>query len=234
MLKTLPFLRRAASVSLAGLASLALASCGGDSNAASSPSGSSATETATEASETDMVLGDPDAPVTLVEFASVTCPACAAFHSQVLPEIKEKYVDTGKVKLVFREFPTAPVEWFLKGSLLARCVGETSGKEGYFAVIGSLMDNQRDWVPQGVDHKAELLKIASQAGLDEAGFDACAAREDFVDLIANNVAEAEKALKISGTPSFFIDGESVRPRNMKEWTEALDAAYASATGGEAG
>ncbi len=216
---------------LAAIAAFSLIACGGQS--ASGGEASADTADVPEAgavSATDMVLGAADAPVTVIEFASVTCPACAAFHLQFLPEIKENYVDTGKVKFVFREFPTPPARLSVIGSVLARCAAEKSGADGYFAIIGSLMGKQRDWVAQGADHKAELLKITGQAGIEEPAFDACLQRQDLVDLIYANVKEAEETFQINSTPSFIINGESKRLRSLEEWSEALDAAYAAATG----
>jgi len=206
---------------------LLIAACGGaksedKAQAAPKPAAGHATLSGPAApGEKDMVLGSPDAPITLIEYASVTCPACAAWHQQVLPEVKAKYIDTGKVRLVFREFPTPPVPMSYIGSLLGRCAAEKASTDAYFLVIATLMKTQRTWI-QGEDPKAELMKIAAQAGMDEAQFDACLKRQDLVDVISANVDAGSETFKISRTPSFVINGEVANVRTIEEF----DAAFA--------
>jgi len=179
----------------------------------------------------DMVLGAPDAEVTVIEFASTTCPHCATFHEEIFPTLKEEYVDTGKVKFVFREFPTPPVEFALIGSVIPRCAAEKAGADAYFLVLGSLFKRQREWI-YGDDPKAELLKIASQAGMDEAAFDACLKRQDFVDLVQDNTEAASKELNITSTPSFVINGEKLAWRDIDDFRKALDEALGETPAGE--
>ncbi|MEM1395852.1 MAG: DsbA family protein [Pseudomonadota bacterium] len=215
-----------------GILSVGLVACGeqsGSANAASSDAPASAeTVDAANPKSSDMVLGDDDAPITIVEYASVTCPGCAMFHERFLPVIKEEYIDTGKAKLVFREFPTPPAQLSVIGSVLARCAAEKSGEQGYFAMLSSLFSKQRDWVPNETDHRGELLKITQQAGIDESGFEECLKRQDLVDLIYENVKEAEEVFQVSGTPTFILNGERVSLRNIDAWKEALDAAAGEA------
>jgi len=175
------------------------------------------------ASASDMVLGDPNAPVTLIEYASVTCPGCAAFHKNILPGIKEKFVDTGKVQLVFREFPTPPVDFSLIGSVMARCAAEKGGKEAYFLVIDALFNDQRGWI-YGEDPKVELLKIAAQAGMDETAFDACLKRQELVDGIQARVKEGSETFNINSTPSFVMNGEKISVRSLEDFEKALNEA----------
>ena len=177
----------------------------------------------------DMVVGAADAPVTVIEYASVTCPSCAAFHKQIYPEIKAKFIDTGKVKFVFREFPTPPVEFALIGSVLARCAAEKTGSDGYFIVLNGLFQNQRSWIG-GADPKAELLKIAGQAGMDEVAFDNCLKQQKYVDMINETVRAGSEAFGISSTPSFVIDGEKVTIRSVEDFEKRLNASHAAATG----
>lgn len=177
----------------------------------------------------DMVLGAEDAPVTVIEYASVTCPHCATFHETIFPGIKEDYVDTGKAKFVFREFPTPPQGLSYVGSVLARCAAEKGGSDAYFLVIGALFKNQKTWL-LGDDPKLELTKIAAQAGMDEAAFDACMKRQDLVDLINRNVAEGSEKYSINATPSFVVDGERI-PAVRSE--EDLAAAIETALAGDA-
>ncbi|HXI86532.1 MAG TPA: DsbA family protein [Parvularculaceae bacterium] len=178
---------------------------------------------------TDMVMGEKDAPVTVFEYASVTCPHCAAFHHDMLPTIKKDYIDTGKIKLVFREFPTPPQALSVAGSMIARCAADKGGPDAYFAVVGALFTTQRVWVV-GDNPKFELQKIAAQAGMDEAAFNACIQRQDLVDLINKNVSEGHDRFGINGTPTFVVNGEALEVRTIDELTTKLDKAYAAATG----
>lgn len=176
----------------------------------------------------DMVLGAAEAPVTLIEYASVTCPHCATFNEQVMPAIKEKYIDTGKVKLVFREFPTAPANFSLIGSVLARCAAEKAGPEAYFLVTDALFRGQQTWIKE--NPKTELLKIVAQAGMDEAALDACLQRKELVEVINANAKEAMEKYNVNGTPSFILDGEKMSYRSKEEFEEKIAAAVEKAGG----
>ena len=123
----------------------------------------------------ERVLGKADAPVVMIEYASATCPHCAEFHVDVLPEIKKKYVDTGKVKLIFREFPLD--DRAMAVFMLARCLPE----DEYFQTVDSLFRQQKEWT--GSNPKAPLLKIMQDAGMTEAEFDACLKRRDLAQAI---------------------------------------------------
>ena len=209
-------------------ASLLIAACG---NASSEIGKESDTPSAVKneaIGSSDMVLGAADAPVTLIEYASVTCPHCAAFHEQVMPAIKEKFIDTGKVKLVFREFPTAPANFSLIGSVLARCAAEKAGSEAYFLVTDALFRGQQTWIKE--NPKTELVKIVAQAGMDEAALDACLQRKELVDVINANAKEAMEKYNVSGTPSFILDGEKMSYRSKEEFEEKIAAAVEKAGG----
>ncbi|MGF1544810.1 MAG: DsbA family protein [Parvularculaceae bacterium] len=219
---------------LAVLGSAVLIACGGANGAGDAADGSAVEKAARKdvasnadapaagfALETDMTIGEPDAPITFIEYASVTCPHCATFHETILPKIKEKYVDTGQVQFVFREFPTAPTEFALIGSVIARCAGEKDGEDAYFLVLGQLLKNQRQWV-FGDDPEAELLKIANQAGMDKEAMYACLKRQEFVDLIQENVKAANEAFDIKGTPSFVVNGEKRSLRSIEDFEQAFD------------
>lgn len=210
-----------------------LAACGG----ASSENGAASAEPAKTEDPAkienhagaDMVLGDPNAAVTVIEYASVTCPHCATFHEMHFPALKAKYIDTGKVKFVFREFPTAPAQFSYIGSVLARCAADKGGTDAYFAVLGNLFRTQRTWI-YGDDPKAELLKIAGQVGMDEAGFDTCLKRQELIDLINANVKEGSEEYEITGTPAFIVDGEKATLKQLEDLDAAIDAALAKAAG----
>jgi protein-disulfide isomerase len=217
-----------------------IAACGG-ANSQGSSQGQDAAETPTvgetpattadaSGGKAEMFWGSADAPVTVIEYASVTCPHCATFHETILPEIKEKYIDTGKVKLVFRDFPTPPQGLSYVGSVLARCAAEKGGKDAYFLVLGSLFKTQKTWV-YGEDPKAELQKIAAQAGMDQAEFDACMQRQDLVDVVSANVRVGNEEHGVDSTPTFILNGEKLpNMRSAEEFGAELDKALASAEG----
>ncbi len=213
---------------------LVLASCGGgDAPGASTPSpneeaGEAASETRAvdEVLPSDIVLGEADAPVTIVEYASTTCPACASFHRDVFPALNEKFVKTGKAKFIFREFPTSPVELSLIGSVFARCTAEDGGPDVYFNVLKSLFNDQRDWI-YGDDPKASLLKIAAQTGMDEAAFDACLREQKYVDVVEANVDGGRRLYAVRSTPTIFINGEKARDRSPEALAAAIEDALAA-------
>lgn len=191
---------------LAIFAATTLAACSGGGETGSAPSSSEQAALL----PADMAVGSPDAPVTIVEYASITCPHCATFHARVYPDIKEKYVDTGKVRFVFREFPTAPANLAMAGFVMARCIAErTPAREGeaYFGVVGSLFGSQGQWLyGDNPDPKGEFLKIAGEAGLSEADLNACLSNEETVDTISEIIEHGRTAYDITGTPSFVMDG----------------------------
>lgn len=178
---------------------------------------------------TDMVIGAEDAPLTVIEYASVTCPHCAHFHEAIFPEFKAKYIDTGKVKMAFREFPTPPQGLSYVGSVLARCAAEKGGPDAYFLIVGALFKTQKTWI-YGDDPKLELIKIAGQAGMDEADFDACMKRQDLVDLINKNVSVGSDKFGVDSTPTFVVDGKKLPPvRSLEDFEQKIDAALAEET-----
>jgi len=150
----------------------------------------------------DMVMGDPNAPVTIVEYASLTCPHCAHFTEATLPQLKTAYIDSGKVKLVFRDFPLDP--FALRAAMLAHC----AGKERYFGFIEVLFQNQAGW-----DHPddsnatmAALAGIAKVGGIGKEQFDHCMADDALAQRVSKSRFDAEKSLEIQSTPTFFING----------------------------
>jgi protein-disulfide isomerase len=144
----------------------------------------------------DEVEGSRDAPVTIIEYASMTCPHCANFDINVYPVLKRRYIDTGKVRYILREFPLDPLS--AAGFMLARC----TGKE-YFAMIDELFRNQTDWVV--AKPVPALLKIAKQAGLTEQQFDACLSNQKVLDGI-DWVRERAEKFGVNSTPTFFVNG----------------------------
>lgn len=149
----------------------------------------------------DMVLGDDKAPVTVVEYASMTCSHCAAFHEKTFPEIKKRYIETGKVRFIFREFPLDTLA--AAAFMLARCSGETD-KDKYFALVDTLFKQQRQWAVE--KPIPPLLAISKQAGFTEKTFDACLANQKVLDGIESVRQRATTKFKVQSTPTFFING----------------------------
>ena len=218
---------RPAHAAMSAFALLAAACGGASSDEPDGAAGSGETIEAGTGATSEMMLGSADAPITVIEYASVTCPHCATFHANVYPAIKENYIDTGKVKFVFREFPTAPVELSVVGSMLARCAADKGGSDAYFLVIDSLFRTQRTWIYSD-SPREELIKIASQAGMSEADFDACVKREELLDLINENISAARDRYNIQATPSFVIDGQLRSISTVDAFSAALDEALEKA------
>ncbi|MEZ5920360.1 MAG: DsbA family protein [Parvularculaceae bacterium] len=206
------------------ISTLLLAGCGNEAAKTSADSGAAKSENLIK--PTDMIDGDPNAPVTLIEYASTTCPHCAVFAEQIIPEVKEKYIDTGKVKLVFRAFPTPPVTYALIGSVLARCAAEKSGPDAYFLVTNALFRTQHQWI--GENAKPELAKIVAQAGMDETELDACLQRKDFIDLINENAKEATEKYDVQGTPAFILNGKKMEYKSKEDFEKLIEDAIAAA------
>lgn len=146
----------------------------------------------------DMVEGDANAPVTIVEYASLTCSHCADFYNTTLPEIREKYIKTGKARLIFREFAFDPRA--TAGFMLARCAPE----DRYFPLVQVLFEKQMEWAA-AADALPPLKQIASMAGLDEKAFTACLQNQTVLDEV-NSSFERGKELGVTATPTFFING----------------------------
>jgi protein-disulfide isomerase len=147
----------------------------------------------------DQVLGAAEAPVTIVEYASMTCPHCAHFHETVYPEFKKRYIDTGKVRFIFREFPLDPLA--AAGSMLARCAGD--GK--YFPMVETLFHEQKTWAVQ--KPLPPLLAIAKQAGFTQQSFEQCLANQKLLEDIEKTREIASTKFGVNSTPSFFINGK---------------------------
>jgi protein-disulfide isomerase len=153
----------------------------------------------------DMALGPKDAAVTITEFASMTCPHCAAFNEQVFPKIKSEYIDTGKVRYIFREFPLDIKA--AAGSMLSRCIAKDDAPK-YFAVTDMLFRQQNDWVVKNTTET--LTRIGKQAGLTQQQVEACLKDQALLDKIAADQKYASDVLKVDSTPTFFINGEKIK------------------------
>ena len=151
----------------------------------------------------DRALGAEKASVTVVEYASMTCSHCAKFHTTVYPDFKKKYIDTGKVRFILREFPLDPIA---AGAFsLARCLPE----DKYYPMVEVLFEQQKNWafVP---DPPKALLSIAKQAGFTEQSFEACLTDQKLSQAIEESARRANEKFGVSGTPTFFINGQMLR------------------------
>jgi protein-disulfide isomerase len=165
----------------------------------------SAADVAKPQSLPDMALGPANAPVTITEYASMTCPHCANFNDAVFPKIKSTYIDTGKIRYVFREFPLDIKA--AAGSMLARCIAKDDAPK-YFAVIDLLFRQQNDWVTKNTTET--LTRIGKQAGLSQQQVEDCLKDQALLDKIAADQKFANEVLKVNSTPTFFINGEMLK------------------------
>jgi protein-disulfide isomerase len=179
----------------------------------------SASDVAKPVSLPDMALGPKDASVTVTEFASMTCPHCAAFTQEVFPKLKSEFIDTGKIRYVFREFPLDINA--AAGSMLARCIAkDDSGK--YFAVVDMLFKQQNDWVMKNTTET--LTRIGKQAGMSQQAVEACLKDQALLDKITADRQFAADVLKVNSTPTFFINGEKLTGEaSFEEFAKRIQA-----------
>ena len=152
----------------------------------------------------DMALGPAKAPVTITEYASMSCPHCAAFDENVFPMLRSKYIDTGKVRFVFREFPLDVRA--AAASMLARCIANDDA-EKFFGAIDTLFKQQEQLIAQP---KETLIRIGKQAGLDDQAIERCESDQAQLDKLSADQKFAFDVLKVDATPTFFINGEQVK------------------------
>ncbi len=148
----------------------------------------------------DLALGPADAKVTIVEYASLTCGHCAAFHEKTFPELKKRYIDTGKVRFILREFPLDPLA--TAGFMLARCEGDSK----YYPVTDLLFDRQKSWA-FGNKPLDALQQMMRQAGFSQEKFESCLKDQKLYDAVNAVRKRAEERFKVNSAPTFFINGE---------------------------
>jgi protein-disulfide isomerase len=163
----------------------------------------------------DLILGNADAPITVVEYASMTCGHCANFHNKIFPAIKEKYVDTGKVRFIMREFPLDNLA--AAASMLARC----AGGEKTFPLISVLFAKQDEWAFVRTNPKDELFKFAKQAGFTQESFEKCLADQKLLDDIAAVRTRAAETFGVNSTPTFFINGKKLSGGSLEDFEKAF-------------
>lgn len=152
----------------------------------------------------DQVMGKADAPITIIEYASTTCGHCANLHKTALPKIKSEWVDTGKAKLIYRDFPTGPAALSIGASMIAHC----SGKDRYFGVLGLIMEQQDKWMAAANPLDA-LKKLVRLAGMTSDEVDACLQRQDLATAIQDRARDGAKAYNVESTPTLIINGKVV-------------------------
>jgi len=169
----------------------------------------------------DMAIGSPRARVTVIEYASVGCPHCAAWHNTVFPGFKAQYIDTGRVRFVMREMLTGVPSIATAGFMLARCAGPAK----YFPVIDAIYRRQAEMFQPG-GHAGEILEdIAKSAGFDEAAFQACIGDQKGLDALNARTQRHVDEDKVDSTPIFFVDGQRyVGEQTLAQLATAIHAA----------
>ncbi|RKQ70975.1 thiol:disulfide interchange protein DsbA [Litorimonas taeanensis] len=182
------------------VAAFGLVACGGGETASTTANG----DTSKYELPNDRGIGSKTAPIVLVEYASVTCPHCSNWTKSVYPELKEKYIDTGKVRYVFRPFPTPPIAFADAGHMIAMCAGD----DKFMSNIKYQFDRQTQILGMAQQGKGRdaYLNIAKNSGLDEEAFEACLVNED-IRAEYDEYIQGGVDLGINSTPSFLINGE---------------------------
>ena len=165
----------------------------------------------------DLALVPADAKFVVVEYASMTCGHCAAFHNKVFPELKKKYIDTGKVRFIMREFPLDNLA--AAASMLARC----AGGDKTFALIETFFATQPEWAFKEGSPVPRLFEIAKQAGFTQESFDKCLTDQKLLDAITATRTRASEKFGVSATPTFFVNGKRLQGAPvMAEFEKAID------------
>ena len=175
-------------------------------------------ESALDINEKDFVIGNEDAKITIIEYASLSCSHCADFHVNTLETLKKEYIDTGKVKMVFRDYPfNYPA---LLGSMVLRCIPENYR----YDYMNALFKLQPDWVnKKNKKTIQELYKIMQSGGMTKEEYDACIYNTDLENEILEGVMEAQNQFNIKSTPSFIINGKLIEGnKSIKEFRQIID------------
>ncbi len=163
-------------------------------------------------------LGKSDAPVTVIEYASLTCDACKRFHTEILPRVKEAYLDTGKARLVYRHFP------FDQAGLMAAILTECAPRVRFFGLVDTLFRSHDNWA-HATDPKAGLAQIGRLAGIGTPAFEACLADDRLSTAIVEEIREGQTKHNVSSTPTFIIGDAVLRGvRSYEEIARAIDKA----------
>lgn len=175
----------------------------------------------------EIALGSADAPVTIVQYASLTCPHCKRFHAEVYPALKRDYIDTGKVRYILRDFPIGRQSG--QGSIALRC----AAPDKFVSLYGKFLDQQPAWVSQEV-RIDPIFAVAAQSGLSRADYDACRSNAALVENI-KAIKDRGRKLGIIGTPNFFIQDKLVKKAvDMAELSSMIDTAARAKTAAAGG
>ncbi len=166
----------------------------------------------------DMVQGVEDAPITVIEYASFTCPHCARFHSDVYKLLRKNYIDTGKIKFIFREV------YFDKYGMWASMIARCSGPDRFFGMTDLILNSQSTWARAGDDLAIveALRKIGRLSGMEDAALDSCLQDGDKLRALVGWYKENAQRDGIQSTPSFLIDGQPYKNMNYEEFAKILD------------
>lgn len=167
----------------------------------------------------DEVMGDVNAKVTIIEYASMTCPHCKSFHEQTLPTIKEKYIDTGKAKYILRPFPFDGDRRGEAAFMLAKCAPNNA----YYPMIDALFSTQGTWAGKG-NPVPELLRISKLSGMTEADFKACLGNQELLTQIIQGRNKAVKDFGVRSTPTVFVNDQKLGDSRLESITKAVEAA----------
>jgi protein-disulfide isomerase len=171
-------------------------------------------QTVLQITKDDRILGNPEAPITIVEYASLTCPHCAHFANDVLPELKKEWIDTGKARLVLRDFPLD--EPALRAAMIARC----APPERYYAFADAFFAAQEKWV-RSSDYREALARLAKLGGMGQREFDTCINNTELENKIVEGRLRASQELSVTSTPTFFVNGTKLGGAPTKEEFEKL-------------
>ena len=170
----------------------------------------------TFAKKSEKFLGDNNAKITIIEYASMTCDHCANFHKNIFPEIYEKYIQTGKVKFIFRDFPLD------KQALFAAILANCAPKEKYFDFVKLIFNTTEKWISVEDEFLKKLKNIGKMGGLSNDKIESCFRDENMVDLAINSRSNGEKKFNITSTPSFIINGKKYSSMTFEQFEKVLD------------
>jgi protein-disulfide isomerase len=165
----------------------------------------------------DRVKGNPDAPITIIEYASLTCPHCARFQEETLPKLEKDWIDTGKAKLIYRDFPLD--KYAADASMIARC----APTDQYFTFIGAFFAQQRYWA-HSEDPIKGLTQLATLGGMSKKDVDACLSNEALRDAILQMRLDAQMEYDVNSTPTFVINGQKVQNLPYPDLNQILEHA----------
>ena len=165
----------------------------------------------------EIFLGNKDAKIVVIEYASMTCIHCANFHKEVYPKIKKNYIDTNKIKFIFRDFPLDKQALF--GSVLAKC----APKEKYFDFVKLILNTQKKWIASDNTFQDKLKNIGKLAGLNENKINTCFKDEQIVDNILKSRSDAEKKYNITSTPSLIINEKKYSAMSYETFEKIIES-----------